>query len=229
MRNLAALAQLAQAQRTENADRRSSLRAALRSPSKVGTLREQAKTLAAEAKVMQQAVYIPGFFPTPPRLGELMLDYARITPGIVYRWLEPQAGKGNLAALIRDRFPSHPLRCIELAPLLCQVLTDKGFSVIQGDCLQHQGTYDRILMNPPFENGQDAAMVRHAYSLLADNGVLVSILSCGPFFRSDRVSTDFRAWLETVDYEIVEDWPADAFKHAERSTGVQTKLLVITK
>ncbi len=58
------------------------------------------------------------------------------------------------------------------------MLTAKGFGdiVSYGDFLEHRGEYDRVLMNPPFEHGQDMDHVRHAYELLASGGRIVSIV-----------------------------------------------------
>jgi hypothetical protein len=66
--------------------------------------------------------------------------------------------------------------------------------------------------------------VRKAYGLLADYGVLVSVMAPGFEFRQDRKSTEFRQWLEDVN-ATVEDLPDGAFKAS--GTGVSTKLVVI--
>ena len=50
--------------------------------------------------------------------------------------------------------------------------------------VRHQGVdsgYDRIIMNPPFSNRQDAEHVRHAYDLLKPNGRIVAIMGEGVF------------------------------------------------
>ena len=54
--------------------------------------------------------------------------------------------------------------------------------------LQTTGKYDKIIMNPPFENGQDIDHIRHAYSLLNDGGRVVCIMSEGTFYRNDKKS-----------------------------------------
>ena len=109
-------------------------------------------------------------------------------------------------------------------------MTAKGHEVEFADFLSHQGSYNRILMNPPFEKGQDIEHVRHAYSLLAAGGRLVSVMSEGPFFREDSKAQGFRAWLSEVD-ATTEQLPEDAFQGADafRETGVRTRLVVIDK
>ena len=85
-------------------------------------------------------------------------------------------------------------------------------------------------MDAEFENLSDADHVRHAFDQLASGGRLVSVMSVGPFFRSDTKAEQFREWLEDLDHDL-EDLPEDAFKGVEafRQTGVRTKLLTITK
>jgi hypothetical protein len=90
-------------------------------------------------------------------------------------------------------------------------------------------TYDRIVMNPPFERGQDMVHVRRAYEAnLAPGGRLVAITSEGPFFRSDKQATEFRAWLESVGGQS-ERLPAGSFRGSDASTDVATRLVVIDK
>ena len=85
-------------------------------------------------------------------------------------------------------------------------------------------------MNPPFERGQDAEHVQHAYERLKPGGRLVAIMSNGPFFRSDKKAEGFRNWLDTVDGSH-EELPEGSFagKDAFRQTGVNTRLVVIDK
>ena len=70
--------------------------------------------------------------------------------------------------------------------------------------------------------------LQHAYNQLAPGGRLVSVMSVGPFFRTDNKAQAFRTWLEGRDHEV-EDLPDDAFQGIEafRQTGVRTRLLSI--
>ena len=66
-------------------------------------------------------------------------------------------------------------------------LEAKGYNLAgESNFLDHEGEYDRIVMNPPFEAGQDIDHVRHAFQFLKDGGRLVSIMSPSPFFREDK-------------------------------------------
>jgi 16S rRNA G1207 methylase RsmC len=87
-----------------------------------------------------------------------------------------------------------------------------------------------LVMNPPFEAGQDIDHVRHAYACLAPGGHLVSIMSEAPFFRSDTKAVAFRTWLDELG-GTSEHLPEDAFQRAEsfRETGCRTRLVLISK
>ncbi len=174
---------------------------------------------------------LPGFFPTPRPLIERMLDDAEIEP--THRVLEPSCGKGDIVDAIRRRCPEANIAAIERNLTLQGVLTAKGYSdiVCYGDFLKHRGEYDRIIMNPPFEQGQDIEHLRHAYDLLAPGGCVVAIASEGPFFRSDAKSTAFREWLSTLDGEYDASLPDDTFKGVDafRQTGVKTRYVILRK
>lgn len=171
---------------------------------------------------------LPGFFPTPRPVIERMLELAHIENH--HRVLEPSCGKGDILDAIREQHPELELHAIERNYTLSDVLAAKGHAVEFTDFLDHQGSYDRILMNPPFENSLDAEHVQHAYTLLAPGGRLVSVMCEGPFFRSDVKSVAFRDWLAAVGGET-EELPADAFQGQEafRETSVRTRLVTITK
>ncbi|QDT40333.1 hypothetical protein Pan241w_03890 [Gimesia alba] len=169
-----------------------------------------------------------GFFPTPKTIISRMLELADIQPGD--RILEPSAGKGDILDILRQHYPDTEVIAIELNGTLFDVLEAKGHNVNRGDFLEHQGEYDRVLMNPPFEKSLDIEHVRHAFSLLAPHGTLVAIMSEGPFFRNDSQATEFRNWLNEVGGES-EQLPEDAFNSSEafRKTGVRTRIVTITK
>ena len=171
---------------------------------------------------------LPGFFPTPRPVIDRMLELAEIAAE--QRVLEPSCGKGDILDALREECPNIELHAIERSRSLADVLAAKGHEVELGDFLEHRASYDRIVMNPPFEAGQDMLHIQHAYALLAPGGRLVSVVSEGPFFRSDRSSVAFRQWLVEVG-GATEQLPDDAFRGREafRETGVRTRLLTIDK
>jgi hypothetical protein len=187
----------------------------------------RAKIKEMEAKVLMQK--IPGFFSTPMDIAREMVDLADIQPGM--KVLEPSAGKGNLLEAMIAAQPDADYRAIEQNYSLREILTAKGHALVDDDFLGHKdGGYDRILMNPPFENGQDMAHVQHAYELLAPGGKLIAITGESPFFRTDKKSVDFRTWLEHVngtDQQLGAD--RGYGKDHGRATGVSTRMVVIEK
>ena len=172
-------------------------------------------------------VPIPGFFPTPgPLIAEMI---ARADIGPADEVLEPSAGAGDILVAIRQAAPDCALQFCEINHSLTDIIRARqlGACELSRDFLEVSGVqFDRILMNPPFENGQDIDHIRHAAGLLKPGGRLVSIVSASPFFASTRKATEFRDWLTGQDYEL-SDNPPDAFKGAFRSTPVATKMLVI--
>jgi len=171
---------------------------------------------------------IPGFFPTPPELARQMLSVAFFEDGQPCSILEPSAGRGDIAQEARRAHPGAKITVCEIVPRLQEILELKGFPVADADFFDHQGKYDRILMNPPFEKGQDIDHVQHAFSLLEEGGRLVSIMCEGVFFRNDKKSTAFREWLETLGGTV---WRLEqgAFKSSARPTGIAARIVAITR
>jgi len=192
---------------------------------------EKAQASRDRIKQLEESIRfvdIPGFFPTPPALVSEMLRLAEIQPGMSV--LEPSAGKGDIADAIKAA-GCDPL-CYEINHSLGEILKAKGLKLALFDFLKVPDSsplvYDRVLMNPPFENGQDMAHVRHAFGFLKPGGRLVAIISASPIFRENKASTDFRAWLEGLDFSLTEN-PDGSFVGAFKSTGVKTFTLVINK
>ena len=181
-------------------------------------------------KLEQQLIgmKLPGFFPTPRPLISRMLELAGIQPG--ERVLEPSAGKGDILDMIREHHPDARLHGIEWNATLLEIIAAKDHQAEQGDFLEHQGEYDRVVMNPPFENGLDIDHVRHAVDLLASGGRVVAVMSEGPFFRQDRKANEFREWLDELGGES-EQLPEDSFRGVEafRETGVRTRVVWVDK
>ena len=63
---------------------------------------------------------------------------------------------------------------------------------------------------------------------LNPGGKLVAIMGEGGFFRGDKQSTAFREWLENLGGES-EKLPESSFKTSDNPTGVNTRLVTITK
>lgn len=173
-----------------------------------------------------QFANIPGYFPTPPEVIARMIDHVGDLDGLDV--IEPSAGSGAILDAISEAFPSAKLQAVERHNTLRQILEAKGYTVASDDCTDWMPDHqvDCVLMNPPFENGQDAQHVQIAHSWLRTGGRLVSIMSPGPFFRSDRKSQEFRNWFEANGGEKY-DLPSGSFKAS--GTNVETVLVVIGK
>lgn len=166
---------------------------------------------------------LPGFFPTPASLASRMADMADIRSGMTV--LEPSAGTGRLADAIKAK--GADVHVVEMHSTLRDVLAKKGYNPVAHDftSMEVAPKYDRIVMNPPFERGQDMAHVKQAYDMLKPGGKIVAIMGEGAFFRGDKTADGFRSWL--ADKGTSEKLPEGTFK--ESNTGVNTRLVTISK
>lgn len=174
---------------------------------------------------------IPGFFPTPPGLASEVVRQARIELGMLV--LEPNGGAGDLADKVRELAPAAEIHVAEVNAQLISVLEHKGYQVVhRGDFLQFNpgAVYDRIVMNPPFEDGQAIEHVQHAYKLLKPGGIVAAVMDEGAFFHSTRKAASFRQWLGECG-GVNERNPAGSFAgdDAFRQTGVATRTVVIER
>ncbi len=186
--------------------------------------RKKEDPIAVRKRELQFA-NIPGYFPTPRPLAERLVAAAAIQPGM--RVLEPSAGSGSIAEVIRERHPDARLDVIEHQHTLRELLRDQGFTVVATDFTQYEPApvrYDRIIMNPPFEQRQDTQHIRHALNLLAPGGRLVAIASGSFPSRGDKDSAALREWIERLGGTI-EKLPEGSF--ADSGTSVSTVLVVV--
>lgn len=167
---------------------------------------------------------IDGFFPTPEILAAEVVAKARIKDGD--NILEPSAGLGHIAEAITEAHPDNVLTCIEYYQPLAEALEIKGFTTLNKDFLQHTGSYDKIIMNPPFENLADIDHVLHAWELLNEGGRIVAIMA-GNKNRNTKKVIDFMEFLENNG--TWEENPAGSFASAFRPTGVNTITVILDK
>lgn len=168
------------------------------------------------------------FFETPVGVGINMLGMLSIEPHM--KVLEPSAGHGMLADIVRTACPDCTIHVIEIDPENRTVLKDKGYKLVGKDFMKYRKKkplYDRIAMNPPFSRQQDIDHVRHAWKFLKPGGRLVSVMAGGTEFRENRKNTEFLEWAsQQPNFEIV-PLPEGSFK--ESGTGVNTIILTIQK
>jgi hypothetical protein len=143
-------------------------------------------------------------------------------------FLEPSAGKGDIAAAIKDMQGHYyaSVDCIEASPELAAILGDKGFPVVGHDWLDYSGVcyYDAIVMNPPFSNGDDHLL--KAWDFLHD-GEIVCLLNEETV---NNLCTAARQRLKSiiVQYGSVE-YLGDCFSRGERKTGVKVVMVYLKK
>jgi len=160
------------------------------------------------------------FYETPPELARRMVALADVREG--HRVLEPSAGKG---AILRALPPAVHRTAVELNGAMVGLVAHAD-RVHYGDFLQCNGTlgtFDRIIANPPFRNGQDVDHVRHMHHLLKPEGILVTVMSPAWQYRRDNEHAEFRAWLEGLKHEV-EDLPEGTFK----SSGTNVRALLVS-
>lgn len=193
------------------------------------------KKRASIRDIEQKLIFanIPGYFPTPPELADRMVELLDLEPH--HHVLEPSAGSGALVDAIERRHGKFECQLIECNYTLAELLEKKfpHCKILRADFMKCDyppptppRLFDRIIMNPPFENLQDIDHVQHAFTMLKPGGKLVTIMSPGPFYRSDRKAAHFVAWL-TTQVRTVDDLPAGTFKAS--GTGVSAKLVTIEK
>ena len=165
------------------------------------------------------------FFPTSSDVSAKMR--ARISKNAQY-FLEPNAGKGNLAEAIRGErgYDRKKVDCIEISSELCAILQDKDFSVVGTDWLEYDGVcyYDAIVMNPPFSNG-DVHLLK-AWDFLHD-GEIVCLLNEETIKNPHTKNRKRLAAIIEQHGDI--EYLGDCFSTAERKTGVRVAMVYLKK
>lgn len=174
-----------------------------------------ADTLKAGVKV----VSAPCLFPTPPDVAAQVVALADVQSG--QRVLEPSAGTGNLLAAIGKSRTDCKAVAVELNSYLADSLRTRFLVNVEVRCADFLscngdlGTFQRVVMNPPFDHGSDIRHVEHALTMLRDGGRLVAIVANGPQ-QHERLEPMATAWI---------DLPAKTFE----GTGVHAAIVVIDK
>lgn len=171
---------------------------------------------------------IPGFFPTPPELVEQLIELADLYASD--RVLEPSAGKGDILDAIKEYDQYRELHALEVNSTLREILSLKNYTLVGDDFLEYnpEEKYNKIIMNPPFEGGQDIDHLIHAFSLLEPDGRVVAIINEGPFFRQFKKDKAFREFLQENN-AFVSAPIKDAFKKSFNTTSVNVRIVAINK
>jgi len=179
-----------------------------------------------------------GQFDSPAAVVQRVLQAAEIEPGMSV--LEPSAGIGRLAlaALAREgvifTIEIDPARAATLALAVAEA--HRANPTLASSCAEGMmrdflttspediGPFDRIIMNPPFARQADIDHIRHAALFLMPRGRLVSVMSAGVIFRTNRKSEDFRTFL-AAHGGFIEPLPEQSF--AASGTNIEAVLAVM--
>lgn len=158
-----------------------------------------------------------GAFFSPPAVVKRVMELADIRPEMLV--LEPNAGEGALA-LPASKAGARVV-CVEILNHYAEHLDEmiRFDRVICGDFLKQDfaPVYHRIVMNPPFAKQADIRHVMHAAKFLRPGGKLVSVMSAGVQFRTNKLTADFRDFLLSRP-SAIERLPEESFK--ESGSGV---------
>lgn len=160
-------------------------------------------------------------FQTPPDLAQRLAALIPLEPG--QRILEPSAGLGNLLDALEIHKPAEVV-AVESSPDCTRHLYTQDrprVTIKQRDFLSltpaDLGTFDAVVMNPPFHMRSDIRHIRHALQFLRPGGTLAA-LCMDTQHRADQLRPMASTW---------EPIPAGAFREA--GTEVETILLSIKK
>jgi protein-L-isoaspartate O-methyltransferase len=171
-----------------------------------------------------KVVSAPQLFPTPAAIAARMVEEAAIEAG--HSILEPSAGTGRILQAVAAQCDRDAIQitAIEINRGLSSTLA-ACFGDVKTRCADFLecdteiGKFDRILMNPPFANGQDIAHIAHALDFLKPGGRLVAICADGSRQREKLLP------LVEATGGTWESLPAGTF--TESGTGVSTALITI--
>ncbi|MGL5879231.1 MAG: hypothetical protein ACRC2V_15845 [Xenococcaceae cyanobacterium] len=116
-----------------------------------------------------------------------------------YKFLEPQAGKGNIVEVLRGKYPKIQIDCCEIDEANRAVLKRKNFNIIGENflLLPADPIYRWVIMNPPFngKKGDYIDHISHAFKFLKENGTLLAIAPESFLKSKDKKTVDFRNWV----------------------------------
>lgn len=163
--------------------------------------------------------YDYGFFATPSALADDVVSRIRLPAGA--RVLEPGIGTGSLSDAVLRKYPDAEIHGYEISEERHAEITQRYANISLGDFMsvEPEPIYDAVVMNPPFERGQDIAHIKHATQFLKPGGSMSAIASAGVLFNSSKAHTEFREWIAEMG-GVIEPHPEGSF--ASSGTGVRT-------
>lgn len=151
---------------------------------------------------------------------DFSMPYETVIDGVINRFVLPDFKKGKRSEKYNEK-----VDCIEADSNLCAVLRSKEYRVYNDDFLvwDDDKHYDLIIMNPPFSNGDEHLL--KAISLAEKTGSkIICLLNAetikNPYSNKRKLLVNT---LEKYNAEI--EYVQDAFKNAERKTGVEVAII----
>lgn len=151
---------------------------------------------------------------------DFSMPYETVIDGVINRFVLPDFKKGK-----RSKKYNEKVDCIEADSNLCAILKDKGYRVYNDDFLSFDDDkhYDLILMNPPFSNG-DEHLLKAIEIAKKTGSKIICLLNAetikNPYSNKRKLLVNT---LEKYNAEI--KYVQDAFKNAERKTGVEVAIV----
>lgn len=188
------------------------------------------------------------FVPTPTNIiDRMILEIGEIKN--TDRILEPSAGFGHIADRLALKTVLTPNKIDVIEPVedLRRILNSKGYNLVGYDILQYNPNfqYDKIIMNPPFDNGSDILHVVHCFNILKKGGKLVSILPENDFLplRQKGYEKWMKDWIGNGELKEINEYLFDLLKNNESKTiklgkvftksdvpdDIETRMIIITK
>ncbi len=169
------------------------------------------------------------YFPTPKEvISEMIAPYRKNIKKL--QILEPSAGTGSILDYLADglsyKAPKANLYAVEINPELVYVLQGKGYKILADDFLSYKPvhTFDLIVMNPPFSNGDEHLL--HAWDILW-TGDVVCLLNAetirNPYTQKRKLLAQIIQDHGSVKYM------GRCFRGASRQTNVEVALVRLHK
>lgn len=133
------------------------------------------------------------YFVTPSDTIKEAIEITNIpTDSSNLKFLEPSAGCGRIAELVRLAHPTMQIDCIEIDPKNRKILVEKGFNLVANNFERYKCDvlYNIIIMNPPFQGITYQKHIRKAWEMLVEGGLLTAIVP-----SEYRKHSSFRNWI----------------------------------
>jgi phospholipid N-methyltransferase len=146
---------------------------------------------------------------TPDQVADYMAECLDYETGLTL--CEPHAGTGQLiAALVRENIDIDLIKAYELNFSLCDFVKNRfsDLSIEQGDFLEVNESFDRIICNPPFK--KIIKHVDHVYQCLNKGGIAICLVP---------------VTYKKINHEIIDILDENTFLNCK----VRTKIIKIVK